>query len=82
MKMRTILLSCYKELDPDTTRSVPLEVLEKCMSERDVTSEDFALELQAALLDGDFVFKSPGIITMTEAGTHRYANSLQLSNRN
>lgn len=78
MKMRTILLSSYQELDDGITQEVPIDSLENRVTQRNVTPEDFAHELQAALQEGDFVITSPGMVGLTDSGAQHYAQTLQL----
>ena len=78
MEMLTIILRGYQELDNGVTHAVPIDLLEKRVTQRSISAEDFAHELQAALHEGDFAITSPGMIALTETGIRHYAQTLQL----
>ncbi|CAN5455042.1 hypothetical protein BH11PSE11_BH11PSE11_03030 [soil metagenome] len=79
MKIRTALLSCLKELGAAGSNGVQLQALQAAMSLRQVTREDFAMEMNAALHEGDVASSSPGLLRVTDKGDVHFKQLITLA---
>lgn len=81
MEIRTILMACLIELEhelsaqhgaDDVLSAVPRELLAERFTARNLTREDFDVDLTSALMEGDVVEPAPGMLRATSAGSEHY----------
>lgn len=77
MEIRNILLASFIELDNGVHKGVPLDVLEKRVSQRSISPQDFEINMASALHEGHFQMVSPGIVGLTPAGMAHYRHMVE-----